>query len=105
MSMNMVHEKIVLDNDETNEALGVAGREARVEHSWFGGEMATDTGWRDGYRHRSGASYSPRVQRYRQAPSQRQNDDTRSRNVPSVRKDHTIPRDRRVAGTVAEAGI
>lgn len=43
MSMNMVHEKIVLDNNETNEALGVAGREARVEHSWFGGEMAPDT--------------------------------------------------------------
>lgn len=33
--------KILLSNDETNEALGVAGREARVEVPGYGGRVGS----------------------------------------------------------------
>ncbi|QIN79694.1 hypothetical protein GBA65_15460 [Rubrobacter marinus] len=33
------YRKILLDNDETNQALGVAGREARVRVPGYGGPM------------------------------------------------------------------
>lgn len=37
------HKQIVLDNDETNEALGVAGREARIAQPWYGGTLDPDS--------------------------------------------------------------